>query len=160
MVNKTENSKVEKEAASLTKKILKMLGVEASVEVETQEDLIKIKIDGSDLGLLIGYRGENLESLQLLLGMMLNKGVGEQVWQPVLVDVGGWRKMREEALRALVEREVEKLSASRNSVELSPMPPAQRRTVHILVKQFEGLASESVGEGEDRHVVIKRVGKS
>jgi len=160
MANKTETNKIEKEADTLTKKILKMLGVDASVAVEIEDSLIKIKIDGNDLGLLIGYRGENLESLQLLLGIMLNKKIGEQPWHPVLVDVGGWRGQREEALRVLVDREVARLSPGRNFVELPPMPPAQRRTAHILVQQYPGLTSESTGEGPNRRVVVKKIEKT
>ena len=156
MANETSTKKIEKEASALTEKLIKMLGVEASVKVETEDDLIKIKIDGADLGLLIGYRGENLESLQLILGIILNKKIGTESWYHVLVDIGGWRKMREEALSALVDREVAKMSPTKNFVELPPMPPAQRRTVHILVEQYPELTSESVGEDPSRHVVIKR----
>ena len=156
MATKLKTNKVEKEAVSLTEKILEMLGVEAKVEAETQDSLIKINIDGQDLGLLIGYRGENLESLQLLLGIMLNKEVEFGSWQPVLVDVGGWREVREEALRTLVEREAAKISSERKAVELPAMPPSQRRTVHLLVEQYDGLTSESTGEGSERRVVIKK----
>lgn len=159
MANKTETNKIEKEAIKLTEKILKMLVVDANVTVETEDDLVKIKIDGSDLGLLIGYRGENLEGLQLLIGVILNKKIGAESWQHVLVDVGGWQQQREEALRVLVDREVAKMPSAGSFVELPSMPPAQRRTVHILVKQYPGLTSESDGEGTSRHVVIKRLKK-
>jgi len=156
MAKKTESNKIEKEAQSLVEKILRLLGAEAKVAVVADTELIKIEIDGEDLGLLIGYRGENLESLQLLLGIILNKRLGEGAGRPVLVDVGGWRKSREESLQILVEKELAKLSKGRSYVDLPPMPPSQRRAVHILVGQHDGLVSESVGEEPNRHVVIKK----
>jgi spoIIIJ-associated protein len=159
MAKKTEISKIKTESKKLTQKVLKLLDVVASVDSEVSDDVIKIDIEGDDLGLLIGYRGENVESLQLILGVMLNRQLGSEKWVPVLVDVGGWRQQREESLRALVKREIENMAPDQLSVELPTMPPAQRRSVHLLVSESEGLESESVGEGADRRVVIKRVGE-
>lgn len=156
MAEKNTTSKIKNEAKKTTEKILKLLDVEAAVEVEAQEDLIRVNIEGEDLGLLIGYRGENIESFQLVLGIILNKNLELENWRPVLVDVGGWRKQREETLRVLVSKEVERISDSEPSVELPPMPPAQRRLVHILVGEHDGLTSESSGEGANRHVVIRK----
>ena len=157
MAEKNTPSKIKSEAKKTTEKILKFTGVDANVDIEMQEDLVKVNIEGEDLGLLIGYRGENIESLQLILGIILNKNLGLENWKPVLVDVGGWRKQREESLRVLVSKEVEKISENEPSVELPPMPPTQRRTVHILVGEYSGLTTESAGDGANRHVVIRKV---
>ncbi|OGY22472.1 MAG: hypothetical protein A2126_04675 [Candidatus Woykebacteria bacterium GWB1_45_5] len=159
MAAEKPNEKIEKEAQDLIAELIKMLGIEAKAQVTVSSELIKIDIDGQDLGLLIGRRGENIESLQLLLGLILNKKLSGDTWQPVLIDVGGWRKAQEESLRSLVERQVAKLSAGRGWVELPPMPPAQRRVVHVLVSEHKGLESESTGEEPNRFVVIKSVGK-
>ena len=156
MAGKNTTSKVE-EAEKLTATLLKMLGIEAKVESGKQDELVKIDIKGSDLGLLIGHRGETLESLQLLLSIILNKKLGKESWTSVLVDVDDWRQQRESALRAFLNREVARLKDEKDTIELQPMPPAQRRVVHLLVGEFEGLSSESVDEGLSRHVVIKKV---
>ena len=156
MVEKNTPSKIKSEAKKITEKILKFIDVNANVDIEAQEDLVKVNIEGEDLGLLIGYRGENIESLQLILGIILNKNLGFENWRPVLVDVGGWRKQRDEVLKILVSKEVEKISEEEPSVELPPMPPSQRRSVHILVGEYEGLTTESAGEGANRHVVIRK----
>lgn len=156
MAEKNTPDKIKIEAKKTTEKILKFTGVDANVDVEVQEDLIKVNIEGEDLGLLIGYRGENIESFQLILGIILNKNLELENWRPVLVDVGGWRKQREESLRMLVSKEVEKISENEPSVELPPMPPAQRRSVHILVGEYDGLTTESAGDGANRHVVIRK----
>lgn len=158
MAEKNPSSKIKSESKKIAEKTLKLIDVNAIVNVESRDDLIKINIDGEDLGLLIGYRGENIESFQLLLGIIINRTLELAQWRPVLVDVGGWRQQREEALRILVNKEIENISAEQASVELPPMPPAQRRSVHLLVGEHEGLTSESAGEGENRHVVIKKTG--
>ncbi len=157
MAGKTKSDKIKKEAQTFTAKLLKLMGVDGKVEAEVDEELIKIIISGDDLGLLIGYRGENLESLQLVLGIALNKKLSLEPRMPVIVDVGGWRQQREESLRSLVEKEIANISPARNSVELPPMPPTQRRSVHLLVKNYEGLTSESTGEEPNRRIVIKKV---
>jgi spoIIIJ-associated protein len=156
MAGKNTTSKVE-EAEHLAVKLLKMLGIKAKVESNDQDGLVKINVEGDDLGLLIGHRGETLESLQLLLSVILNKKSDKESWTTVLVDVDGWRQQRESALRAFLSREVAKLRDEKDTIELQPMPPAQRRVVHLLAKEFEGLSSESVDEGPNRRVVIKRV---
>lgn len=159
MVTKETNDKIEREVEDLLEKIISMIGIEAKAKATVGDEVININIDGEDLGLLIGYRGETIESLQLLLGIILNKKYFEGSWRPILVDVGGWRAAREESLRILVEQKIACLSADRNFVELPPMPPAQRRAVHILVGEREGLESESMGEEPNRYVVIKKVGR-
>ncbi|MDP2720578.1 MAG: R3H domain-containing nucleic acid-binding protein [bacterium] len=157
MASKTKDKEIIDEAKKLTKDLLKLIGIEAKVVAVGEDDLVKVDINGDDLGLLIGYRGENLESLQLVLGVILNKKLNLDPWRPVLLDVGGWRQQSEESLRNLIAKEVEKLSSEAKSVEMPPMPPAQRRTVHLLITDYDGLTSESVGEEPNRRVVIKKV---
>ena len=156
MAEKNTPRKIKSEAKKTTEKILKFIDIDATVNIEVQEDLIKVNIEGEDLGLLIGYRGENIESLQLIMGIILNKNLSFENWRPVLVDVGGWRKQRDESLRILISKEVEKISEEEPSVELPPMPPSQRRSVHIFVGEYDDLTTESVGEGANRHVVIRK----
>ena len=156
MVSKSKISEIKKETKVLTEKLLELIGVEAKVEADADAELIKIMISGEDLALLIGYRGEHLESLQLILGIVVNKKLSLDPRIPVVVDIDGWREQREEALRSLVEKEIKNISLKQPFVELPPMPPSQRRTVHILVKDQEGLTSESSGEEPNRYVVIKK----
>lgn len=151
-----ENTKIEKEAKALSEKILGFLGYKPEISVEASEESVKIDINGEDLGLLIGQRGDHLESLQILLGLILNKKLGGE-WLPVIVDVGGWRKEKEETLKALVNREVTKITSMGGETSLFPMTPTQRRTVHLLVSEYAGLESSSAGDEPNRYVIIKRV---
>jgi len=156
MASKIKNDKLIKESTSLTESILKELGMKANVTATTDEDIIKIDITGEDLGLLIGYRGENLEHLQLILGIMINKKLALDNWIPVVVDVGGWKKEREEQVRNLVDREVKKISAEKPEVELPAMPPDQRRIAHLAIEEYPGLTSQSAGEEPFRYVIIQK----
>ena len=158
MASKSEFVKIKKETEAFTKKLLGLLGVTAKIEAEAETELIKVMISSEDPALLIGYRGENLESVQLILGIAINKKLSLSPRMPVIVDIDGWRQQREESLRTLVEKEIKNISSKKPSVELPPMPPSQRRTVHLLVKDQGGLTSESAGEEPNRYVVIKKVG--
>ncbi|OGY24080.1 MAG: hypothetical protein A2172_00865 [Candidatus Woykebacteria bacterium RBG_13_40_15] len=156
MASKSTDKKIEKEAKEICLKTLSLLGFDLTPKITKEEGAIHIDIEGEDLGLLIGQHGSNLESLQLLIGIAINKKVSSGKWIPVLIDVGGWRKQREEAIKALVERAAEKVSMGDSKAELPPMSPAQRRVAHIFVSEQKGYVSESVGVGEDRRVVIRK----
>jgi len=158
MGTKDKVGKIDK-AQNLIVELLKQLNIDAKFEVTEEDNLIKIKITGQNLGILIGHRGEALESLQLLVSIILNKQIGEEIWTPVLVDVDNWREQQEDSLRAFLSREINKINESKESIELAPMPPAQRRAAHLIVGEFEGFESESVGEEPNRHLVIKRIKK-
>ena len=109
--------------------------------------------EDSDRGMLIGYHGETLRSLQLLLGMLVNKNREE--WVPVTVDIDNYRYRREEQLRALAQRIAEKVLYLKEPIALSPMNSADRRTVHMVIADMDSVESESSGSGNQRKVVIK-----
>jgi len=126
----------------------------ASVGVrEAEEKAFRVEIEGENLGILIGFHGENLASFQIVLGLLLAKKLGE--WVRVVVDVGGYRTEREEHLRELATRTAERARFLDSPITLSPMPAHERRMVHMAVAEIPGVASESVGEGWERRVVIK-----
>ena len=156
MGSKVNDKAVEKEAKELAEKTLSLLGFDLKPKVTKKEDAVYVEIEGDDLGLLIGQHGSNLESLQLIMSIALNKELKTEEWVPVLVDVGGWRKQREESIRVLIERAKEKIANGEPQFELPAMSPAQRRTTHMIVAEDGGYVSESVGTGEERRVVIKK----
>ncbi len=147
-------------ALDLTKELFKKLGVDAKVKCREENSTFYIDIEGEDLGLLIGYHGENLESLQLLLGLMVNKNLGSKEWVPVILDIGGWKLERSQALRSMVEKVVPEIGVSKEKIELPPMPASQRRLVHVILGDFPGLTSVSEGEEPNRRVVIRKAQNS
>ena len=143
-------------ANNLTKELLSKLGVEAKISVSEQDEAIHIAIEGDDLGILIGFHGDNLEAVQLILGLMINKKLEDEEWLPVNLDVGGWRKERTEILKSMIDKAEMELKESKEAVELPPMSASQRRMVHVLLSDYNGITSESVGEEPNRKVVIKK----
>lgn len=146
--------------SDLAKELLGKLCIESTVLVEPvtgekPEDEIsyRITIETLESGLLIGRHGDTLNSLQLLLGVMLFKRTGS--WIHVLVDVGNYRKMREESVTAMADRIIAEVERTGQPVPLPFLSPLERRMVHMHLTDHPTVMSESEGEGRDRRLVIK-----
>ena len=127
--------------------------------MEEAEEGFEVLIETKDAGRLIGARGESLEGLQLLVNQIMSRKVGENSlvgeFKRVILDVGGWRKQKEEELKSSAKQWAKQVLETGKEMELEPMSPWQRRVVHMVIQDTGGLSSESVGEGRDRHIVIK-----
>lgn len=147
-------------AAQMLDKLLEMMGVTADVSIrdpETPGDglgmaVAVLDVEGDDLGILIGRRGETLASLQYLLNLMANRQLGERAF--FTVDVEGYRRRRERTLTGLARRVAAEVKRTRRPVTLEPMPPNERRIIHLALAEDRNVATASVGEGEDRKVNI------
>ena len=136
------------------KELLGKLGLSADIAVaEGEEKSFQVDINGEDLGALIGYHGETLSSLQLFLNLLVHRKIGE--WRRVLVDIGGYRKEREQKLFDLAQRTADRVRFLQTPVTLTPMPSFERRLVHMALGEEEGVETESEGEGWERRVVVK-----
>ena len=137
--------------------LLKKLKVESTVSVEeitTDEEIhYQINIESPETGLLIGYHGETINSLQLLLGVILYKKLGK--WVRVIMDVGEYRKMREESIKEMVNRIILEVERTGQPVEMPYLSPLERRIVHMMLTEHKTLTSQSHGEGRDRRVTVK-----
>ncbi len=111
-----------------------------------------IDINGPDLGLLIGRRGENLSQIQYLVNLLVNREVDQ--WVRVIVDVEGYRTRREESLIGLAERVGRQVARNNRPISLEPMPPNERRIVHLTLQDHDDVSTESSGEGNSRRVTI------
>jgi len=137
--------------------ILAMMQISAEVAVvESKEDgHYRVEIvpkDEDDLPLLIGYHGQTLNSLQIILGLLAFKELGE--FCPILVEVGDYRKEREAELRRRASEAADKARFLLKEVSFPAMPPFERRIIHIALKDEPGVETESRGEGRERHVVV------
>jgi spoIIIJ-associated protein len=119
---------------------------------EEDPPTIFIDILGQDLGLLIGRRGEHLAHLQYIVNLIANKRLGD--YTRVIVDVEAYRTRREESLIALAERVARQVSRSGRPIVLEPMPPNERRVVHMTLREHPEVATESNGEGQDRRITV------
>ena len=102
---------------------------------------------------MIGYRGESLDALQTLVGLILFKQTGD--WSRVLVDINDYRKGKQDKIEQITKSYIDKVRFFGKEVEMSPMSPTERRQVHVFVSAYDDIISESVGEGSSRRVVLK-----
>lgn len=147
-------------AAQMLDHLLELMGVTADVSIrdaETPGDGLGmakavLDIEGDDLGLLIGRRGETLASLQYLLNLMVGRKLTEHA--TFTVDVEGYRRRREKQLNTLARRMADQVRRTRRPVTLEPMPPNERRIVHLTLAEDGEVETSSTGEGENRKVSI------
>lgn len=145
------NSRAAKSVAYL-RTILTALGCEnVSIKVAEKENAALISLDGEGLGVIIGHRGETLDSVQYLTGLASNNGGG---YYKVSINIGNYREKREQTLRSLAKRVSEQVLRTKHSRSLEPMNPYERRVIHTAVQDIEGVVSASFGEGAGRRVVI------
>ena len=112
-----------------------------------------IEVDGEDSGLLIGRRGETLRSLQFIVSFICAKRMGERV--NLFVDVAGYQERRYTSLRNLARRVAQRVADGGNSITLEPMPPNERRIVHLALANDPNVTTTSVGHGDQRQVVVE-----
>lgn len=137
--------------------IISFFGVNVLVEAEENEDegVITLNVPSTRLnGFFIGQNGDNLRALQHLTNMALRRNGIEDI--NVTVDVAGYKKQRNERLARSATKTAEQVKSTGEPHEMQPMSSYERRVVHKAISEVEGVDTESVGEGRDRHIVIKK----
>lgn len=141
---------IEEEAKNLLDLILP---VDVSVSSNEERFFLEIKPKKSeDSSLLIGKFGANLNSLQMILPQIVFKKTG--VWSLLTLEVEGYRKEREERLIRRAREAADKARFLLKKVEMEPMPPFERRIIHLALQEEKGVKTESQGEGKERRVVV------
>jgi spoIIIJ-associated protein len=150
-------------AKEIVRELLTHMGIEADIVAVDNpstmaldpEDPPTIFIDilGQDLGMLIGRRGDHLSQLQYLVNLNANRRL--ENWTRVVIDVEGYRTRREESLIGLAERIGRQVARSRRPIVLEPMPPNERRIVHLTLRSHPDVTTESSGEGNMRRVTVQ-----
>ena len=141
-------------AVAYIKDILTEIGlphVEVTAKVEENNKAV-ITLSGEGLGVIIGRRGETLDALQYLTGLVANRADGD--YMRVTIDSGNYREKREKTLETLAKKLANNAVKTGRSSTLEPMNPYERRIIHAAVSQVEGALSTSVGEEPNRRVVI------
>lgn len=133
--------------------LLSFFGLNTDIYATSEDDVIELSIPSTHLnGFLIGQRGDTMRSLQFIVSQALRQQGYEYV--RVNVDVADYKKQRADRLTQTAEEWIKQVKDSGKEMELRPMNAADRRTVHKAASEA-GLATESVGEGRDRHIVLK-----
>jgi spoIIIJ-associated protein len=135
------------------KKFFDSLGIDSKFKISQDDEIISISMETEDTGIVIGYHGETLEALQIVLSLILAKETGE--FKRVSIEVGDYKKNREQWLEKLALDAKEKALFGKKEVYLTDLKAWERRVVHMLLQNDEEVTSESSGEGKDRVLVIK-----
>ena len=135
------------------KKLLEMLGIKAEFSISEDDEAISVSLETEDTGMIIGYHGETLEALQLILALILAKETGE--FKRVSLEVGDYKKNRTEYLEKLALDFKERALSSQKEVYISDLKSWERRIIHLFLQDDNEVVSESSGEGKDRVLVIK-----
>lgn len=140
-------------AKEYLEKVLAGMGVTAfTCQVKEENNGCVITLDGENLGFIIGRRGDTLDALQYLTGLVANR-VGNAYYR-VTLDIGNYREKREQALISLAKRLGGQTARTGRRNSLEPMNPYERRIIHTTVQEMEGVVSWSVGSEPNRHVII------
>lgn len=134
--------------------VVEEMGLQAAVDVQPRdEETVEVVLSGEDLGVLIGSRGATLYALQDLTRTVVQRKTRAENGR-LLVDVGGYRQKRQEALVRFVQKVAGELKESGGRKALEPMNAADRKVVHDTVNEIEGVTTVSEGEDSSRHVVL------
>ena len=146
-------------AVELLAQTVRLMGFDAQVspiwhapDEDNKDAYLLIELHGRDLGALIGRRGETLNSLQYLLRLMVNQRI--HAWRNIVVDVENYRLRRAEHLTQLALRSADQVASTGRPLSLEPMPPGERRIIHIALRDHPAVFTESSGEGERRKIQI------
>lgn len=140
-------------AQSFLQELTQLMGVEVSVDVNTDEEgNVRVNMQGDSQGILIGRRGETLDALQYLTSLQVNKGRGEYI--RVTLDTEGYRARREEALIRLANRMANRAVKTGRRVSMEPMNPYERRILHSALQNDPDVTTHSEGEEPYRRVII------
>ncbi len=150
----TDEKEVETIALTFLQGIFESLKVAPDIAVERKEESLWITMTGANLGVIIGRRGETLDSLQYLTNLVVNRKVVEK--QRIILDVEGYRKTREETLKDLAGKMANKALKMNGPLRLEPMNPHERRIIHMTLQSDERVETYSEGEEPFRRVVIKK----
>lgn len=128
------------------------ISVEVKITFDTEEECVNVELIGENMGLLIGKRGQTLDSIQYLTSLVLNKG--KEKYVRIKVDTENYRQRRKDTLESLAKNIAYKVKRSRRSVALEPMNPYERRIIHSALQGDKFVSTKSEGEEPFRHVVV------
>ena len=145
-------SEAEDAAANFVAEVLSGIGIHGNMDSYREDDTIYISVTGSDCGAAIGRHGETLEAISYMTNLIANKHSEQRVH--VYLDVGGYRKHREQVIKGLADKAVSRVRRSGRKVTMEAMSPAERRIVHSYLQDVHGVTTHSEGVEPNRCVVV------
>lgn len=151
-----DTTRIEQAGKEFLLGLVKFVDENATVDVEKGENEVTFSVKGENLGKLIGFHGDNLAAIQMLLSGIKTKGEGGI---RLYVDIDGYKANRNQSLIDLANKTAEQAIKIERNIHLDPMSAYERRIVHLTLQEREDVTTESTGEGEKRHVVVKPIFK-
>jgi len=151
-----DDSEQAAEVREVVERILDAIGVQARIDITETGETLTATIVARELGLAIGKHGQTIDAIQYLANAVVWRGRGEER-KAVVVDAAGYRARREATLESLAKRSAERAISSGRSVELDPMTAVERKVVHIVLKETDGVVTRSEGTEPNRFVVVDPV---
>lgn len=145
---------IKESAKNFLQQVIEAMKLDVKFDIEENENTIKFNLHGKNVGLLIGHRGETLDSLQYLVNVVASKYRGYDRYRRIILDAENYRKRREEALIRLAKKLAKKVMETKESVELEPMSPNERRIIHMALQDHPYVETYSEGEEPNRRVII------
>jgi len=144
-------------ALNILTDLVELIGLEAeisvrSVDLASDAPTVVLDVEGRDLGVLIGRRGETLQALQYVTMQLVQRKLRR--WVRVTVDVAGYRDRQEAVLRAKALRTAERVQRAQTPIAMEPMRPNERRIVHLALSDHPTVTTYSIGLGDERRVVV------
>ncbi len=133
--------------------VLRSMDINADIDIKEENDIININLKGPKMGLVIGYRGETLDSLQYLVSLVVNKN-HENSYKRVVLDAENYRQKREETLIRVAQKTAYKVKKSGRPYKLEPMNPYERRIIHSALQEYTDIKTYSEGEEPFRRIII------
>ena len=156
-VNYTEEAALNNPAADFVRGLASRMGIEAKISAFTDEKNIKLRIDGENVHLLIGHRGETLDAIQYLTSLVVNKDRKTNGYKRVTVNTNDYREKREATLIRLAKRIGEQVRTTGRARTLEPMNPYERRILHATLQSNPYVTTHSEGEDPNRKVIVTPV---
>ena len=149
-----DSSRIQEKGKEFLLGLAKMLDENATCEVTVNDNEVSFSLHGENLGKLIGFHGDNISALQVLLSGLKGKGEGAI---RLFLDVDGYKANRNQAIIDLANKTAEQAVKIERNIHLDPMNAYERRIVHTTLQDRPDVTTESTGEGEKRHVVVKPI---
>lgn len=154
-----ESTDIIRSATATLQTLISGMGVDGTILLEQANveeiDGPMFNIETDDAGLLIGRRGETLRALQFLLRLLVSRQIGERA--SLLLDISGYQKRRQESLTNMANRVADNVIKTGQSFTLEPMPPNERRVIHVALSTRGGVTTNSIGMGDGRQIVVNPV---
>lgn len=151
-IRATIKEELAQRAVRFLREILVNMGIFAQVEMFKRPGYIMLNVSGDDLGKLIGRHGQTLNALQYLVNLSVHRNSDDQ--ERIIIDVGGYRKRREENLKRIALSAAERVKKKGRKETLNPMSPLERRIIHLTLQDSKEVVTHSEGDDPYRRVVI------